>query len=174
MEQAVELRPASRFNPRMIVFALLALVFVGMPAYWYFDELISGGIKDHGDFVEVNLQAMSSFPFDQSTGAIGDVPQKWRELDGRKVLLRGEMWAPNSAAPRLNRFELVYSIAKCCFSGPPQVQHFVQAQVKDGKAVPYVSGLVDVYGTLKVDVTRRPDGSPAAVYHLEVERLEPV
>ena len=93
-----------------------------MPAYWFIEEAITGGIIDRGDYKEVNLQAMSLFPFDQENGKFEDIPEKWRALDGQKVLLKGEMWAPNSSSSDISKFDLVYSISKCCNSGPQQIQ----------------------------------------------------
>src|SRR5690606_20800474 len=101
-------------------------VMVGFPVYWLVDAMVTGGIKDRGDYKEVDLKAMSDWDFDQVRGSLEDVPPQWRALDGERVLLTGEMWAPNSFGGALDRFELVYSISKCCFSGPPQIQHFVE------------------------------------------------
>lgn len=160
-------------NARIIVFALVVLALVGFPAYVFIDEKISGGIKDRGDFLEVNLKALSSFEFDQNVGTIEDVPERWRALSGRRVQLEGEMWQPQVAAGQISEFELVYSIAKCCFSGPPQIQHFVLGRVKPGVRVGYYSGLVRVMGTLHVDV-EVSEGRVTRVFKLDVESVEPV
>lgn len=160
-------------NARIIVFALVALALVGFPAYVFIDEKISGGIKDRGDFLEVNLKALSSFDFDQNVGTIEDVPERWRALSGRRVRLEGEMWQPQVAAGQISEFELVYSIAKCCFSGPPQIQHFVLGRVQPGARVGYYSGLVRVMGTLHVDV-EVSEGRVTRVFKLDVESVDPV
>lgn len=162
-----------RVNFRMLGFVAVILLLVGTPAYIYLDSVLSGGIKDRGDRVEVDLKAMSNFPFDQTNGTINDVPKQWRDLDGKRVELVGEMWAPNSVAPELNQFELVYSIAKCCTSGPPQIQHFVQSKVTDGRNVPFYGGLVSVVGTLRVDV-KNDGGRVSQVYALDVESVRPM
>jgi hypothetical protein len=162
-----------RFNFRMIGFGLFVLVLVGYPMYVYVDSVVSGGIKDAGDgYKLVDLKAMSSFLFDQNSGTIEDVPEKWRALHGQKVILEGEMWQPTSAGDSVDTFELVYSIAKCCFSGPPQIQHFIHSKVVDGKRVDYYGGLVRVKGTLHVDV-KRADGKVQSVYQFDVESVEP-
>src|SRR5918993_3706463 len=163
---------SERFNFRMIGFALVVLLLVGYPMYVYVDSAVSGGIKEAGDgYKAVELQAMSSFLFDQNKGTIDDVPAKWRELDGQKVILEGEMWQPMSAGDRLDSFELVYSISKCCTSGPPQIQHFVHSKVAEGKKVDYYYGLVRVRGTLHVDV-KRDAGKVVSVYQFDVEDVE--
>ena len=165
---------SERINVRMIVFAALLLVLIGVPMYWYLDAAISGGVKDAGGgYKEVDLKAMSNFLFDQTNGTIDDVPAQFRALDGQKVILYGEMWQPTSAGNSIGSFELVYSIAKCCFSGPPQVQHFVKATVINGKEVGYYDGLVKVTGTLHVDV-KKGAGKVERVYELDVESVDPV
>jgi hypothetical protein len=166
-------RVGSLFNLRVLVFITVVLSIFGALGYLWWSVAGTHGIIQKGDAYQVDLKSMSTFPFDQIHGTIEDVPQRYRELDGKKVILIGEMWAPNAASDRLNQFELVYSIAKCCFSGPPQIQHFVQATTVKGP-VPYYSGLVRVTGTLKVEITKAPDGKITGVYHLSVDQVEPV
>lgn len=160
-------------NARVVVFVLVALTLIGFPAYVFLDEKISGGVKDRGSFLEVNLKAMSSFEFDQDTGTQQDVPEKWRALSGKRVMLTGEMWQPQMAAGEIAEFELVYSISKCCLSGPPKIQHFVLGSVKEGARVGYYQGLVEVVGTLKVDV-ERSEGKVTRVFSLAVESVKPI
>lgn len=167
---------SERLNVRILTFAGLVLLLIGYPVYIYLESVLSGGIRHRSDgTVEVDLKSMSSFVFDQVNGKVEDIPEKWRELNGKRVVLEGEMWAPNSAAPEIENFELVYSIQQCCFSGPPQIQHFVQSTVSNGGTVPFYSGLVRVVGTLKVDVRfDKEAGKVSGVYHLAVESVEPV
>ena len=115
---------------------------------------------------------MSTFAFDQANGTIGDVPEKWRQLDGKKVILYGEMWEPQGAGPTVSDFQLVYSIAKCCFSGPPQIQHFVHSRAMPDAKLGYYEGTVEVKGVLHVDV-KKDQGRVASVYQLDVESIEP-
>ena len=163
-----------RINPRMAVFALIVLVLVGVPAYWYLSVALTGGIRDAGNgYKDVELMAMVTFPFDQKYGTIDDVPTKYRELDGQKVILTGEMVPMQSAAPEINSFSLVYSVAKCCYGTAPQVQHFIHSTVNDGKLVPYYGGLVRVYGTLHVNV-KKSEGKVDSVFQFDVENVEPL
>src|SRR5687768_14568220 len=111
---------SERINVRMIVFAAVMLLLIGYPTYYYLDIALTGGVKDLGNgYKQVDLRAMSTFPFDQNNGTLDDVPEQWRALDDQKVVLYGEMYNDMSAGDRLATFELVYSIAKCCLSGPP-------------------------------------------------------
>jgi hypothetical protein len=160
-------------NARIIVFTLVAITLIGFPAYVFLEEKITGGVRDRGDRLEVSLKAMSTFDFDQESGTISDIPEQWRKLDGKRVELEGEMWQPQVAEGRISEFELVYSISKCCFSGPPKIQHFVLGKVQGGKQVGYYDGLVRVVGTLRVNV-ESSNGKVTRVYTLEVESVKPV
>jgi hypothetical protein len=161
-----------RITWRMLAGWAIVLFMVGFPIYTYVTSAVTGGISRHGDLTVVDLKAMSDFEMDQIRGTNDDVPARYRDLDGKRVMLAGEIWAPQSADGRINRFHLVYSIDKCCFSGPPKVQHFVRCKIKDGSNVDYCRGLVNVIGTLHVGV-EEADGRVQSVYRLEVERVDP-
>jgi len=163
----------SWINPRIAVFGLVVLCIFGFLFYLWLQVAATHGVTARGDAFEVDLKSMSTFPFDQKHGTTEDVPPRYRELDGKKVILIGEMWAPNASGPRLDNFDLVYSIAKCCFSGPPQIQHFIKS-TKPGDPVPFYDGLVRVTGTLSVKVTKDPDGKITGIYHVNVESVDPV
>jgi hypothetical protein len=173
---AIHVPLSERINIRMIGFALVVCTLVGYPVYVYLDSVITGGIKDvGGGLTQVDLKAMSSFPLDQQNGTINDIPEQWRKLDGKRVVLYGEMWQPMSASNNdVATFDLCYSIAKCCFSGPPQVQHFVRSKVIPGKSLEAYPNLVKVVGTLHVKVIRDDAASKlSSVYQLDVEDIQP-
>lgn len=165
---------ASAVNLRIVVFVLVIAGIFASLGYLWWSVAGTHGITQRGDAFQVDLKSMSTFPFDQNHGTVDDIPERYRELDGKKVILIGEMWSNDAAGPRVNQFDLVYSIAKCCFSGPPQIQHFVKSTVTDGQPVPFYNGLVRVTGTLKVQVTKDPDGKITGVYHVAVDSVEPV
>lgn len=165
-----------RVNIRILAFSLLIIA----PIVWFGFEIVRGrltqGIEDFGNgLTKIDLKFMSTFPFDGQTGKLSDVPEQFRKLNGNRVVLDGEMWAPNAAGPDVNEFQLCYSVAKCCFSGPPQVQHFVDSRVTGGGAVPYYSGVkVRVIGTLHVNVKFDPEVQRVtSVYQMDVESVEP-
>jgi hypothetical protein len=151
--------------------AIATLVFLfGYPAYLYVDTLITGGITQRGDLLVVDLKALSSFEMDQDSGTSDDIPQRYRALDGKRVLLTGQMWDPYTASGKIRAFTLVYSISNCCFNGPPRVQHFIQATVPAGKDIDYSPDFVDVVGTLHVGV-QSAAGHVQSVYRIDVEKM---
>jgi len=165
----------ARINWRIAVFGAVILMLVGVPFYIWADEVITGGIHNHGSYKEVDLKAMSSFDMDQVNGTMQDIPQKFRNLEGQKVLLIGEMWAPHEAGDgTLSYFVLVYSKTKCCFNGPPLAQHFVDGNVVQGASVYYYETPVKVWGTLHVFVRKEADGVIKSIYHFDVNKVEPI
>ena len=161
------------FNWRIVLFSSLLVLIVGTPAYVYLKAATSGGISQHGDLVEVDIYAMSSFEFDPNNGTTADVPKRYRDLDGKRVLLRGEMWEPRSAAGQVKSFDLVYSIARCCIGPAQKVQHFIRSTTQKGRTIEFHSGQVNVVGILHVNVVRT-EGYIQSVYQLEVETVDPV
>ena len=151
---------------------LAAATFVlAYPIYAALEQAVSHGIHQRGDLKVVELRAMSDFNFDTASGQNADIPQPYRDLDGKRVMLAGEMYMPDTASGPVGRFELCYSIANCCVGGPPRVQHFVFARVQPGSRVAYTQGVVNVTGTLHVGV-ERSGGEVSSVYRMDVEKVE--
>ena len=165
-----------RINLRVITFALVVLVVIGYPAYLFLDLAVSGGIKNRGDYFEVDLKTISDFEMNPKFATDESVPAKFRELNGKRVLLDGEIVSGQTSAGTQADFDLVYSIQKCCLSGEPKVQHFVKCKVVPGREehCGYQPGVVKVLGTLHVKVERDPaTGKVSSVYRLDVERVDP-
>jgi len=178
--QAPALRPPLRqrinwsFYTRLAVLIGVFALIAGAIAWPAIEMVTTGGIKDAGGgYKEVDLKAMSNFLFDQNQGSLQDIPQKWRSLDGQKVVVYGEMWAANDAGNGVSNYDLCYSIAKCCFSGPPQVQHFVKSRPASGAKLNSYPGLVKVKGILHVNVKHGPE-KVLSVYEMDAESIDPV
>ena len=107
-------------------------------------------------------------------GAQKLLPEVLRQ--GQRVMMTGEMWAPQNATDgNLGYFQLVYSRSKCCFNGPPLAQHFVDGNVIPGTTVGYWDSPVRVWGTIHIS-PRRDKGSTKilSIYHVDVDKVEPV
>jgi hypothetical protein len=165
---------SERINFRMVAFGAVLLLLLGYPIYRLLDEQLHGGVWQRGEFTEINLKRLSDFPMDQFKATEDAIPEKWRQMDGKKVLLVGEMVIGQSMVGFDSDFDLVWSIQKCCLSGEPQVQHFIKCKVQPGKRVEYSPGLVEVKGTLHVGITRDPvTGRISSVYRVDVDGVEP-
>jgi hypothetical protein len=178
MEATLSHKPmsGSRINVRLIVMlAVVATPFLYF-AYVIARDMMTGGVIDRGSYAEVDLKSMGNFYFDATKDSVDSVPERFRRLDGKRVLLEGEMFAPNEAADDVRAFELVYNIAECCFGGPPKVQERVFVRVPAGKqGVPNYQyrGIVRVIGTLHVKAKKGVDGAVVALYEMDVESVEP-
>jgi hypothetical protein len=152
---------------------MFVLVFggiIGWVGWTALSSAMTGGVVNRGDYYDVDLKYISLFPLDQQTGVTADVPERFRGLDGKKVVLVGEMWAPNAAGPAVGSFDLCYSIAKCCFSGPPQVQERVFVVAKKDIPIYDMYTFAEVVGTLHVRVIKDPtSGKITSVYDLDCE-----
>jgi hypothetical protein len=169
-------RGGSGVNWRVvIVLSVVAIPFLWI-GYMLVSQLVTGGVSRHGDYFAVDLKALGNFSFDETTGTVADIPQTYRQLDGKKVELTGYMYSPQSAGDRGTEFQFVYNVTKCCFSGPPRVQERVYGYVKDGKDVPVYDmyTFARVTGTLHVRVVRDETGSVHSVYDLDVDKAERV
>jgi hypothetical protein len=165
---------AERINFRVITFVA---VLVGIFLFLFggaIKQMMTGGIVDRGDYVEVDLFTISNFEMDQALAGDDSVPQEFRELNGKRVQLIGEMYRSTESRTTgdVHSFDLVYSISKCCVTSAPKIQHFIQSRVVPGKKVKYYPGLVKVVGTLHVGVQKQ-DGRIVSVYRLDVESTEP-
>jgi hypothetical protein len=164
-----------RINWRLMVLGAIVLIMVGVPFYIWVDEVVTGGIHDYGGFKEVDLKAMSTFDMDQASGSMDDIPLKFRQLDGKRCMMIGEMWNPMGAGDdSLRYFVLVYSNTKCCFNGPPLAQHFVDGNVLKGAKVYYYDVPVKVWGTVHVSLRKDPGGVIKSIYHVDVDKVEPI
>ena len=175
MDTSIKAPLTERINFRAILFACIVLFLLGWPIYTFVNETLTHGIHNRGEYKEVDLKAMGFFEINPATATLKDVPTQYRGLDGQKVKLSGEIYAPLTAAGRLSEFTLVYSIAKCCFGGPPKVQESVYATVATGKVVEAGEGTYyDVVGTLHVTMKRDPKSDTLVeVYHLDVDSVRP-
>ncbi len=175
---SVQLPLSQRINFRLWILLGVAVLIVGYPIYQGLEIALTGGVSrssdDKGELLKVDLKSMSLFEMDQEKAEEADIPQKWRDLNGKRVQLEGEMYLSNQAGYAITRFDLVYSIAKCCLVGSPKVQHFVRSSTVPGKAVEYYSGLVVVKGRLHVGIERdKETGKILSVYRLDVESVRP-
>jgi len=168
---------SERVNLRMVIFFAVILIPIGYVVYLFADTWISHGIWDardarYGTYKKVDLKAMSLFQLNQISATDTDIPAEYRALEGKRVMLVGEQYlSGRSRGPQLE-FDLVYSIAKCCFNGPPQIQHFVKCKAMPGKNIDTYVGLVRAVGTLHVGV-QIENGRVSSVYRMDVESVEP-
>lgn len=164
-----------RVNWRMITIVTVFGLLVGYPVYTFVKAQVTGGIEKVAGGYHVDLKALGNFPFNDQTGTVADIPKQFRDLDGKQVTLEGFVYNPNAASDRVNQFQFVYNIAKCCFGGPPQVQERVFAVVPgEGIYDPGMYTMVQLSGVLQVQVVKDDAGKASSVYTLKVNGAKPV
>jgi hypothetical protein len=85
-------------------------------------------------------------------------------------MLQGYMYGPEDAGAKGRRFQFVYNVTKCCFSGPPQVQERVFVVAKKDIPIYDMYTFAEVVGTLHVRVIKDPtSGKITSVYDLDCE-----
>src|SRR3954468_22736950 len=152
---AAKLPLSERINLRMVIFFAVILIPIGYMVYLFADTWRSHGIWDarderYGSYKKVDLKAMSLFQMSQISATDADIPAEYRALDGKRVMLVGEQYVTGRSRGSQVEFDLVYSIAKCCFNGPPQIQHFVKCKALPGKDIETYMGLGKAVGILHV------------------------
>jgi len=161
---------------RVGVIAVLILGLVGYAMKVTYEMVIQGGVVPTGDAYKVDLKAMSNFEMSQNNGTVQDVPERFRSLDGKKVILEGEV-APGglTAGNKADQLVICYSVAKCCITGQMKIQHFVVCRPPAGKSLNNfsVSDTIKVYGTLHVKV-KQDGGVITSIFQLDVDRIDPV
>lgn len=180
MEASVNMPVERQTNWSMIlrvgIVSVLVLGLVGYAMKVTYESVIQGGVINKGDYYEVELKAMSNFDMDPKLGSVDDVAPRFRSLNGKKVLLRGEI-APTgfSAGPEVDEFQICYSVATCCLSGIPKAQHFVACTAPKGKMLKNFgsSASVNVYGKLHINVIK-DGGVVKSIFQMDVERVDPV
>ena len=162
---------------RIGVVGCIVLGLVGYALKVTYESVIQGGVVAAGDHYKVELKQMSNFEMDQALGGVADVPERYRQLDGKKVILEGEVApAGTFSGDTVKQFSLCYSVAKCCYGGPPKVQHFVACKAADGRPMPNYegAGMIRVHGTLHVKVVKNDAGKIDSIFQLDVTRIEPI
>jgi hypothetical protein len=127
-----------------------------------------------GAYVQVDLRALQHFDVDPERGTTGDIPEQFRKLDGRRVMVEGIMYNPQDAGNGAVEFQFLPQVPHNEHR-PPLVQERIYARVSS-TGPPFV--LFDmyaparIYGVLHVRVVRDETGTIHSVYDMHVERTE--
>src|SRR5206468_4272139 len=106
MESIVKVPFSQRINFRIIFFAAVVLLIIGYPVYQLLEAQITGGVRSAGNgYLQVDLKALGFFEFDPASGKRDDIPERWRALDGKRVILDGEIYAPMEANNKIHSFQ---------------------------------------------------------------------
>ena len=164
---------SQRINFRLLLLMGIVVFVVGWVLWKFVETSVTGGIINRGQYLEVDLKEISSFEMDQYDATDESIPDRFRKLDGKRVLLVGEMYQAYAIGGNVAQFALVYSIAKCCVTSSPKIQHFVKSTADPARSIAYHDGLVKVMGIFHVGV-EKVGGRVRGVYRVDVQSVEPV
>ena len=109
------------FRRLMLLFAAAGIIVLGFVA----DTRKSRSFP--ASVAQLSVQEISDFDFDQMTGTAEDVPARLRNLDGKRIVLVGRMWAPHASNGRIDSFQLAPS--HLSEFKPPLPQEFIACRV---------------------------------------------
>lgn len=135
------------------------------------------GINHFHRVWEVDLKQLGNFQFNDLKGNLKDIPQRFRDLNGKVVSIEGFMiFANGPSNDKVQDFELVYEIQPGIDGGPAMqpVQRRIFAHITT-TALNYSSDEIRVIGTLHVAPNRDKDtGRIISIYTMDVNRVEPL
>ncbi|HZL37014.1 MAG TPA: hypothetical protein VFC78_16965 [Tepidisphaeraceae bacterium] len=164
---------ARRLNVRLIVFLSILVIPVLWFEYRLLNPVDAGGVQQHVGWARVDLKALGNFPFDPYSGGIEQVPARFRQLDGKRVVLEGFMAYP-SVGDNFRDFQFVYNLRRGSTKAP-QVQERVFVHCPSDRKVAYINDFARLTGILHVKIIRDPNtGQVVALYEMDMEHVEPI
>ena len=155
------------WRPVTILLLAALLICVGALAkgwrnlYWKFS------------YRDVDIAAVSSFPFDEYKGTLQDIPDSVRKLDGKRVRVDGWMIPLDQAEP-VSQFAIVpWQLGEWWQSPRPSLCQVVVAKTPRGQPIAYFPDEEHIYGTLHVSI-ESDDGFIVSVFQMDVDRVEPI
>jgi hypothetical protein len=101
------------------------------------------------------------------------VPPAARELDGKKVFIKGYVYQPKGGQTEgLKHFVLVRDRKQCCFGGNPKVTDMIQVRLKGKLEAEFNMQPRALAGTFHVRPSEGMDGLGDAIYQLEADYLK--
>lgn len=98
------------------------------------------------------------------------IPPSARELDGKKVFIKGYVYPAINSTTGTRRFILCRDNGACCFGGVPKLNDMIQVTLRESQTLDYNSvglSLVKVAGTFRVEDDVALHDLGTVVYHLD-------
>ncbi len=143
-------------KPALVGLAICVLMLIGsvsMHSYIYATEVP----PEHQriSFGDLRANRRTNLPYSE----------KAKELDGKKVFIKGYVRPPSGKKKRLKSFIMVGDFGDCCFGGNPDITEVIAVKIKSDDTVDYSLGLRRIGGTFRLN----PD--KAAVSEKEVPQV---
>jgi hypothetical protein len=108
------------------------------------------------DFEDLTFDKLASYAYDMPELIDGKVakqqiPASVRDLDGRKVAIRGFMVPYRNEGEVVTEFILLRNQGLCCFGIVPRMNEWIHVRMKPGEGAPYAVDIpITVFGALEV------------------------
>lgn len=101
-------------------------------------------------------------------------PDRAKDLDGKKVFLKGYVRPPSGKQYGLKNFIMVGDFGDCCFGGDPAITDVVAIKIQTDDTVNYGYGLRRIGGTFKLNpgtAISHEDEIPRVYYEIEADHV---
>jgi hypothetical protein len=127
-------------------------------------------------YFNVGFEHLASYAYPMPTdanqpkqGSVDGIPDKVRELDGKRVCVEGYMLPMKLSDGLVNEFLLIRSPMVCCYGAVPMTNEWVVVKMKTGTS-PVMDVPIKLYGTLHVGAVYQ-DTSFAGLYAVDGEKV---
>ncbi|MGE0434450.1 MAG: hypothetical protein AB7S36_19490 [Planctomycetota bacterium] len=139
------------------------------------------GIQFDGDYLILSWDVLSSFTFSNYSFADilenpalakqhNPVPSGLLALDGKQVVITGYCWPEGRLPDGRYQTTVFRDMGSCCFGDVPQLNHFAVVHTTTPVDVPR-GFVLQMYGTLTVEVEYDGDGYPIGLYTLKADKV---
>ena len=116
------------------------------------------------DDLELKMEKDSVFDPSLLTGRV-------KELDGRRVRIRGFIYPSIMQQTGITKFPLVKN-TQCKFGPGGIAHHLIVVEMREGSSTSFTIRPVAVEGLLTLSPYEGPDGNTWAIYHMVGEKVE--
>ena len=137
------------------------------------------------DYLPINFTLLSLFPFQETqemhdlakypqatAKTLEQLPSYVKTYDGRKVELDGFMMPLAARDGLITKFLLMANQSSCCYGAVPQMNEWVEVDVKGKGVKDNMDVVIKVSGTFRVGEYRTSKGLLSGIYRMDAEKVE--
>ena len=142
-------------------------------------EMINGYLRVPFNFLgyywldEPDWQKLKSSQYIASLSYDTEIPDKVKQIDGKKVAITGFMLPIDVDKGKVKRFLLLKSTMSCCFGVAPRINEVIYVESSKKQKIQTVMDMpITVFGKLSVGQQFREDLMLMGVYQLELDEVK--
>ncbi len=144
--------------------ACLLILIIGGSLYGY----------EYATEVPEGYSRMSFTDLKPKNPMVDPIPDLARQLDGKKVFVKGYVHPGVQGMGEIRNFILVPDMKTCCFGGQPKIWDMIEVRLKTPQGVTYNRRVRKLAGVFRLNpnVRKMAGGITSGYYELEVEHVE--